>query len=789
VHINRGGNSNFANVEFKTVEAATSALEKMRAAKFHGQPIYADFDRKANDPSPYQVKKRQDAYGSDGEGDEGKENDSSNKKKAPTPKVKTPIANGKPAKKSAAPVAAAESDEEQEDEGDSDEDEAGSEEDEESSDEPIPTKSAMKMATKNSKDAKPSKKSAAAPVAAEESDDEEEEDEESDEQESDEDDESSPPQLVAPTKKGKRPTAAEMFQDKDAGGDSSEDEEEEDEGESDDGSGEEMDESELKEAIKEMMAKKGGLKMDTADSMAVLVEGLGKKQTAEQVKKMAKGVVSVDKEDGETEAVLIFEDPKLAAAAVTSIGAKKGLTANLLPNDESEENSDEDDMTDEEVDEDEEESGEEAEEPAAPAVVVTAPVVNGTPKVAASSSVTVHVRGLDKKQTGEQCNKLVPNIASVAKKSGKTFGVFTFTDSKSAQAGINKLNKMKSPAGTQLSAEFDKKEKLTPPAAPANTPKTPANPAKPTAKSAALSTPHPSMGVLKRQSDKLDESDAKPSKLSKSTLDATVATEEAKRRAQRESRTLFIGGLTAGATNEDVKALHPTIQTVRRNVKSHFAHVTFADEKAAEAAFPLLSKKKFSGQQLTVDYTGDKAKNKKATVWGDNTRDVNPLVLYIGNLPVHTSTENLQKMFPQSATSRIASNRSKKTGCYAFVTFATQQEARAAFNAAGSLKMKGSIVDVVYAKVNKKDDKADAGKTKAAAKVKSPVADKKQKGKKQTPAQVAAAELSGESNDEEMYSDEESDFDNNDGMLDAEAVEAGSDESGEESDAEEDSDE
>ena len=77
-------NSSYANVEFKTVEEAQKALDTFKATKFHGQPIYVDFDRKANDPSPYQVQKKQNAY--DSGDDEGKENNSA--KKTPNGKAK-----------------------------------------------------------------------------------------------------------------------------------------------------------------------------------------------------------------------------------------------------------------------------------------------------------------------------------------------------------------------------------------------------------------------------------------------------------------------------------------------------------------------------------------------------------------------------------------------------------------------------------------------------------------------------------------------------------------------------
>jgi len=241
----------------------------------------------------------------------------------------------------------------------------------------------------------------------------------------------------------------------------------------------------------------------------------------------------------------------------------------------------------------------------------------------------------------------------------------------------------------------------------------------------------------------------------------------------REARTLYVGGLAPNTTNAQIKALNDAIKAVRRNDRSKFAHVVFNSEAEAETAYAELKKAKVGGASIKVDYSGEKSRNIDASSWAKDkeTRPVNPLCLYVGNLPEQTTTKNVSAMFPSSTSCRIASNKSRKTGIYAFVTFETEQDARAAFNQAGTLKMKGRLVDVVYARVT--EDKP----TKASPAKPTKTGEPKQKlSKKQLAAQAAAAESNSEDDDdEEMDSGDEEESDS-DGMLDNEAAEADSDE-------------
>ncbi|KAI1733060.1 nucleolin [Ditylenchus destructor] len=216
----------------------------------------------------------------------------------------------------------------------------------------------------------------------------------------------------------------------------------------------------------------------------------------------------------------------------------------------------------------------------------------------------------------------------------------------------------------------------------------------------------------------------------------SIASEEERRREERNKKSLFLKGVNKNMKLSELKALHPDIAAVR-TAGAH-AWLIFSTEAACDKAYAAISKKKAEGKPIAVDFCGSKSKNKHEenkdhSKKGD--RPVDPLQIVLSGIPKGTSTEQLQVLFPNAKNITLKSKFKNLNGM-AFIKFDDEKHAKEAFDKGASLKVKSSPVDVYFARVL--IPKADIVKSKAEKAVKKPEAPKKQEKKSEQPKKKAA---------------------------------------------------
>jgi len=162
---------------------------------------------------------------------------------------------------------------------------------------------------------------------------------------------------------------------------------------------------------------------------------------------------------------------------------------------------------------------------------------------------------------------------------------------------------------------------------------------------------------------------------------------------------------------------------------------------------------------------------------------INPLELYIGNIPSAAALDDLKKFYPDAVDFTMPKKHvgDKK---YAFVSFPTAQDARAAFDKSKSFKIAGALVTVGFSKV--KPESAKSPK-KTEAKTPSKEAPQTNGTKKQTPAKAAVSQPS-KKNEESSDDEEEDDDDDEEDMEGEEGVVVGADDDDDDEELEDEED-
>jgi hypothetical protein len=173
-----------------------------------------------------------------------------------------------------------------------------------------------------------------------------------------------------------------------------------------------------------------------------------------------------------------------------------------------------------------------------------------------------------------------------------------------------------------------------------------------------------------------------------------LATDEIKRRTERDLRTLYIRFKTDESAPKDqkaVEALDKNIKAVRcprQAIKKRknclkYCFAEFSSESACEAAKAKLE----SNPDFFIDFVGVKSKDKKAATVTSKTTPINPTRLHVSGLIEAMTEKKLKALFPKSSSAIIPKESLQKGGNYGFVQFRNPADAKAAFDAAQKLKI------------------------------------------------------------------------------------------------------
>merc|ERR1719186_639012 len=231
---------------------------------------------------------------------------------------------------------------------------------------------------------------------------------------------------------------------------------------------------------------------------------------------------------------------------------------------------------------------------------------------------------------------------------------------------------------------------------------------------------------------------------------------------QRDARTLYLRFQNKlPSTDSEVKELHSDIKFVRvpRKVKNgdtfSYCFLEFGTEQECTKAKNKLANTKLNGEELYVDFVGDKSKAKgsvkKKPVDPTSKGAINPYRLLVSGLAPGVKAVDLKSMFPKASKAEIPKSSVKKGSSYGFVQFSEPAHAKAAFDDAQNLNIDGHHITVLYAK---RSEGLEEIRVKKEKKRKARLEKKKEKSKKQK-IEGSDAEKENRKDGSEDESDEE----------------------------------
>ncbi|KAL7991129.1 hypothetical protein Chor_014559 [Crotalus horridus] len=168
---------------------------------------------------------------------------------------------------------------------------------------------------------------------------------------------------------------------------------------------------------------------------------------------------------------------------------------------------------------------------------------------------------------------------------------------------------------------------------------------------------------------------------------------------EREARTIFVKNLAYSVTQDELHAVFEDAVEVRLVSKDGnskgIAYIEFKSEADAEKA---LEKQgiEIDGRPIVLDYVGEKSqqegrKPSKGAPSGGESK-----TLVVNNLSYDATEESLQEVFEKASAIRIPQNNQGRPKGYAFVDFATAEEAKEAMSSCNNAEIEGRTIRLEF---------------------------------------------------------------------------------------------
>ncbi|GFY62705.1 multiple RNA-binding domain-containing protein 1 [Trichonephila inaurata madagascariensis] len=181
-----------------------------------------------------------------------------------------------------------------------------------------------------------------------------------------------------------------------------------------------------------------------------------------------------------------------------------------------------------------------------------------------------------------------------------------------------------------------------------------------------------------------------------SSAEVSEILEETAQRREMDLRTLFVGNLPANTTPNELKALSSDITEVIPRAKSH-CFIRFASEEKADVNYKALQGKELKSHLLNVDYIGEKRKNFQKE---ETKEKISLETLYVGNLPMDVTSDELKALTADIEVVCLPKKFQNPLNPYAFITFASKEEAYANYKALQGKKLRGRVLKIQFAREN-----------------------------------------------------------------------------------------
>ncbi|XP_020011851.2 nucleolin [Castor canadensis] len=164
----------------------------------------------------------------------------------------------------------------------------------------------------------------------------------------------------------------------------------------------------------------------------------------------------------------------------------------------------------------------------------------------------------------------------------------------------------------------------------------------------------------------------------------------------RAARTLLAKNLSFNVTQDDLKEVFEDameIRLVSQDGKSKgIAYIEFKTEADAEKAFEEKQGTEIDGRSVSLHYTGEKGQRQEFRGGKNSTWTGESKTLVLSNLSYSATEETLQEVFEKATFIKVPQNPNGKSKGYAFIEFASFEDAKEALNSCNKMEIEGRAI-------------------------------------------------------------------------------------------------
>ncbi|NXQ76570.1 NUCL protein, partial [Quiscalus mexicanus] len=162
---------------------------------------------------------------------------------------------------------------------------------------------------------------------------------------------------------------------------------------------------------------------------------------------------------------------------------------------------------------------------------------------------------------------------------------------------------------------------------------------------------------------------------------------------ERDARTLFLKNLPYRITEEDIREVFENAVEVRIVMNKDgsskgMAYIEFKTEAEANKALEEKQGTEIEGRAVVIDFTGEKSQQEHQK--GESK------TLIVNNLSYAATEETLQEVFKKASSIKVPQNNQGRPKGYAYVDFATTEDAREAFNSYNNTEIEGRTIRLEF---------------------------------------------------------------------------------------------
>ncbi|KAM5269115.1 nucleolin isoform 1-T1 [Hipposideros larvatus] len=168
------------------------------------------------------------------------------------------------------------------------------------------------------------------------------------------------------------------------------------------------------------------------------------------------------------------------------------------------------------------------------------------------------------------------------------------------------------------------------------------------------------------------------------------------RNKDRDARTLVAKNLPYKVTQDELQEVFEDameIRLVTKDGKSKgIAYIEFKTEADAEKTLEEKQGTKIDGRSMSLYYTGEKGLNQEHRGGKNSTWSGESKTLVLSNLSYSATEETLQEVFEKATLIKVPQNQNGKPKGYAFIEFASFEDAKEALNSCNKREIEGRAI-------------------------------------------------------------------------------------------------